>query len=150
MRGVLLSCILLAFGSGSIGAAAQRQSAQSDQELLIQLEKDWDAAFFRKDVPFIEHILADEFIAAYADGMTGTKAVELAGVRDFNQQVDSSTLDEFAVKIYGDTATVRFLRHMVGPLNGQRHEVTYRFLDVFVYRDGRWQCVASSSVKIQV
>ena len=30
----------------------------------------------------------------------------------------------------------------------QRLEVTYRYLDVFVRRDGRWQCIASQSLKV--
>ena len=42
--------------------------------------------------------------ATYDDGSRGDKARELALVKDFNQQVDSSTLDEFIVKVNGDTA----------------------------------------------
>jgi hypothetical protein len=37
---------------------------------------------------------------------------------------------------------------MVGPSKGQRLELTYRYIDVFVMRDGRWQCVASQSTKV--
>src|SRR4026208_654923 len=87
-----------------ITAGGRDRPVQSDQQILIQLERDWDAAFHRKDVRFIENILGAEFLATYADGSRADKAKELALAADFDQQIDSSTLDEFTVKGYGDTA----------------------------------------------
>ena len=129
-------------------AAAQDRPVRSDQQILIQLEHDWDDAFYRKDGRFIENLLADEYVATYDDGSQGDKAKELTQTAEFNQQVDSSTLDDFAVKVYGDTAIVWFTKHLVGPRQGARHEVTYRSTDVFVWRTGRWQCVATQSTKV--
>jgi len=114
----------------------------------MQLERDWDAAFHRKDVRFIETVLADEFVVTYENGSRGDKAKELALAAEFNQQIDSSTLDEFIVKIYGDTAVVWFTQHLVGPSQGRRLELAFRYVDVFVLRDGKWQCVASQSTKV--
>ena len=76
-------------------AAAQNRPVRSDQQVLIQLEKDWDAAFRAKDIPFLENILADEFVATYGDGSLGNKAREIELAKEFNKQVDSSTQDEF-------------------------------------------------------
>lgn len=129
-------------------ASAQSQRARSDQEILIQLERDWDAAFHRRDVGVIENILADEFMTTYGDGSRGDKAKELKLAAEFNQQIDSSTLDEFTVKIYGDTAVVWFTQHMTGPSKGRPLTVIYRYIDVFVLRASRWQCVASQSTKV--
>jgi len=142
-----LFCVLAAAGAVTV-SGSQDRPVRSDQQILIQLEKDWDAAFLRKDLPFIENVLADEFIATYGDGSRGDKAKELALAAEFNQQIDSSTLDEFTVKVYGDTAVVWFSRHLVGPSQGRRLELTYRYIDVFVWRAGRWQCVASQSAKV--
>jgi len=129
-------------------AAAQRRVAMSDQQVLIQLEKDWDTAFRAKDIPFLERILADEFVATYGDGSLGNKARELELAKEFNKQVDSSTQDEFAVKIYGDTAVVWFKQTLTGPSKGKQLEVVYRYVDVFVLREGRWQCVSSQSTRV--
>src|SRR5690242_19013063 len=106
MRKVLVACLIAVLSAIDLGA--QRQPAKSDQELLIELERNWNAAFYRKDTEFIEHILADEFIATYDDGRQGDKKIELSLVESFNQQVDSSTPENFVVKIYGDTAVVWF------------------------------------------
>jgi ketosteroid isomerase-like protein len=141
--------LLLASLVPAISASgAQSTPALSDQQVLIKLERDWDAAFHRKDVAFIDSVLAEEFVSTYGDGTRGDRAKELKMAAEFNQQVDSSTLDEFVVKVYGDTAVVWFTQHMVGPSKGQRLEVTYRYIDVFVLRDGRWKCVASQSTKV--
>jgi ketosteroid isomerase-like protein len=129
-------------------AAAQNRPVRSDQQVLIQLEKDWDAAFRAKDLPFLESILADEFVATYGDGSLGNKAKELELAKEFNKQVDSSTQDEFSVKIYGDTAVVWFRQTLTGPSKGKQLEVIYRYVDVFVLRSGRWQCVSSQSTRV--
>ena len=133
-----------------ITAGGQDRPVQSDQQILIQLERDWDAAFHRKDVRFIENILGAEFLATYADGSRADKAKELALAADFDQQIDSSTLDEFTVKVYGDSAVVWFTQHLVGPSQGRRVELAFRYVDVFVWRDGQWRCVASQSTKVTV
>ena len=129
-------------------AAQTPRRAQSDQEVLVTLEREWDFAFHHKDVPFIEKVLATEFVATYAEGQRADRDKELQNARDFNQQIDSSVLDEFIVKIYGDTAVVWFTQKLTGPSKGQPLTLTFRYMDVFVQRDGRWQCVASQSTRV--
>jgi hypothetical protein len=144
--------VLVCVTVGSILAAQplRAQSVKSDQDVLIELERQWDAAFQRQDAAFIESVLAEEFIATYGDGSRGDKAKELALVRDFNQQVDSRRLDNFIVKVYRDTAVVWFTQYLVGPVNGKPTEVQYQYMDVWVIRDGRWQAVASQSTRVGV
>jgi hypothetical protein len=126
----------------------QAQNVKSDQDVLIELERQWDAAFHRQDAAFIESVLADEFIATYGDGSRGDKAKELSLVRESNQQVDSRRLDNFIVKVYRDTAVVWFTQFLVGPVKGKPTEVQYQYMDVWVIRDGRWQAVASQSTRV--
>ncbi len=141
-----IGLVSLVFGLGIPPVHAQE--VRSDQQILIQLERDWDEAFLRRDVAFIERVLADEFVATYSDGTRADKAKELALAASFNQQIDSSTLGDFVVKVYGDTAVVWFSQHVVGPSKGRTLALDYRYLDVFVLRDGRWQAVASQSTKV--
>jgi ketosteroid isomerase-like protein len=145
VRGVLVALLLM---SAMVPVAAQDLRGQSDQDILMQLERRWDAAFLKNDVAFVQSVLADEFMAIYDDGSRGDRARELKLVAEFNQQIDSSIIDDFNVKIYGDTAVVGFTRKLAGPSKGQRLELTLRYLDVFVMRDGRWQCVVSQSTKV--
>jgi ketosteroid isomerase-like protein len=146
----LRATVALVILASAVQAAAQAPSrrAQSDQEVLMQLERDWDFAYHHKDIKFIENVLAQEFIATYAEGQRADRAKELQLAEDFNQQIDSSTLDEFNIKIYGDTGVVMFTQKLTGPSKGQPLTLTFRYIDVFVMRDGRWQCVASQSTRV--
>ena len=141
-----LSCFLAAWAVTA--SASQRQPAESDQQILIKLEQGWNDAFYRKDVAFIANILSDEFVATYDDGSRGDKAKELALVAEFNQQVESAIQDEFTVRVYRDTAVVWFTLRLVGLKQGQRTDLTLRYSDVWVMRDGRWQCVSTHSTRV--
>jgi ketosteroid isomerase-like protein len=143
-----LKCCVLAAAWAVTVAAGQRSPVESDQQILIKLEQGWNDAFYRKDLAFIENILAEEFVATYDDGSRGDRAKELALARDFNQQVESAVQDDFMVKVYRDTAVVWFTLHVVGIRQGQRAELTLRYTDVWIIRDGRWQCVSTQSTRV--
>ncbi|MSO81972.1 MAG: nuclear transport factor 2 family protein [Acidobacteria bacterium] len=138
---------LLAVATAASASGSQSPRVRSDQEVLIQLEQDWDKAFHGRDVGFIENILADEFMVTYPDGSRGDRTKELALAAAFNQPIESSALDEFTVKVYGDTAVVWFTQHLIVLSQGRALAVTSRYVDVFVIRAGRWQCVASQSTR---
>ena len=144
----LLCCALAAVVSVATTAAAQRSPVESDQQILIELERGWNDAFYRKDVAFISNLLADEFVATYDDGSKGDKAKELALAIQFNQQVESAVKEDFVVRIYRDTAVVWFTLRVMGVRQGQRTELLLRYTDVWIVRDGRWQCVSSQSTRV--
>ncbi len=143
----ILVVILIVLPTATV-SGSQSAAGRSNQEILIQLERDWDQAFHQKDIAFIEKVVADEFIATYDDGARGDRDQELENAATFNKRIDSATLDEFTVKEYGDTAVVWFRKSMTGPMQGRTVTVSVRFVDVFVMRAGRWQCVASQSTRI--
>jgi ketosteroid isomerase-like protein len=140
-------CCALAVAFAASAPAAQRAPAESDQQVLVGLERRWNEAFYRKNVAFIETILADEFVATYDDGSRGDRKKELALAAAFDQQVESSIQDEFVVKVYGDTAVVWFTLRVTGIKQGQRAQLILRYTDVWVIRDGRWQCVSTHSTR---
>ena len=142
-----LCCVLAAFWVVT-ASASQSPPVRSAQQVLVALERDWNEAFYRKDIAFIRNLLADEFIATYDDGSRGDKAKELVLAAEFNQQVESALQDEFTVTVYRDTAVVWFTLHVVGIKQGQRAELTLRYTDVWVMRDGQWQCVSSQSTRV--
>ena len=141
-------CCLFLGACGVRGAAAQSAPVKSDQDILIDLEHNWDAAFHRHDAAFIDRLLADEFIVTYDNGVRADRTIELDLAKTANENIESSTMDEFIVKEFGNTAVVWFTLHLVGPVKGQRVQNDYRFTDVFVLRDARWQCVSSQSTKV--
>ena len=140
---------MLAAAFLAAAAPADPQSAQSTRETLIELARSGNDAVYTGDVDVIEGLLADEFRGTYDDGSRGDKARELELVANFNQAVISAVQDDFRVAIYGDTAVVWFTLHLVGLRQGQEAELTLRYTDVWIRRDGRWQCVSAHSTRVQ-
>ena len=141
-RSIVLSvCALL------MGIPASAQGVKSDQETLMDLERRWNMAFHSGDVKFIESILDDDFIATYEDGVRADKKKELEQAESFNQQIDASAMDDFTIRIYGNTAVVWFTLRLLGPMQGKPDELTFRYTDVWVLRDGQWKCVSSHSTR---
>ena len=140
-------CFVLAAG-WAVHAAASQPPDVSAEETLIALERGWNEAFYARDVEFLDSVLADEFIVTYDDGARGDKARELALAESFNQRVLSATQDDFIVQVHGDAAVVWFTLRVVGVRRGERAELTLRYTDVWVMRDGRWQCVSSHSTRV--
>ena len=144
----LLSVIVCAALVASPAQVVGAQPVKSDQEVIIELEKSWNEAFYKKDVKFIASILADEYIATFEDGSRADKAKELALTASFDQAVESAVQDDFTVKIFGDTAVVWFTLRLVGMKQGQRSTLTLNYTDVWVLRDGDWKCVSAHSTRV--
>lgn len=133
----------------AVRPAAQTSGAQSDQDVLIGLERRWNESVYSKDLAFIDSILARDFTATYENGETGDRSKELQLVADFNQQVESAVQDDFLVRVYRDTAVVTFTLHLVGIKQGQRAELNLRYSDVWVMSEGRWKCVSTHSTRVE-
>ena len=146
IRRTLLCLLTVVWVPAPIGA--QTGQVRSDQQILTQMELDWDAAMRGRNPDFIRTILADEFVAIYSDGTRGDKAHELSLAAEFNRDIESSTMDDFVVKVFGETAVVWMSQHVAGTSQGRQVTLTFRYVDVFVLRDGRWQCVSSQSTKV--
>ena len=161
-KGILAGACALGVGSWKLGVClaavaglaiaasleAQQRRVQSAQEILEQLERDWVDAMQTNNVAFVDSVLAPEYIATHDDGTRSDKARELQSVERFNAQVDEWIVEDFTIKVYGQTAVVWFTHRMTGPVQGKPTQIVVRYMDVFVMRDGRWLCVGSQSTKV--
>ncbi len=119
-----------------------------DEKALLQLERDWSEAFVRNDAAALDRILADEFQANYASLVANKKQI-LAVVKSGSAKTQSSVTSEMKALVLGDTAVVHGLTTEKSSIAGRDMSGRYRFTDVFVKRDGRWQCVTGYSAKVQ-
>lgn len=95
----------------------------------------------RKDVAFIDAATADEYVQIDWNGRTLDKAAMLARIRSSNIKLQSNTLDEFDLKVYGNTAIVTAVATRKGVMDGKDISGTVRATRVYIKRDGRWQVV---------
>jgi len=133
--------LIAALGTISFTTPSAEQPSDDERQLL-SIQQQLARAWSNKDRAFIEGVLAPEWSVTQADGTTMTRATVLGAF--FNAvTIDSSTVDDVTVTLFGDTAVVRGRAVARGKLNGSPISARIRFTDVFLKRRGRWQAVAS-------
>jgi ketosteroid isomerase-like protein len=113
---------------------------------ILALEQRIGEANFACDYAFFAKVEAAEFVFIDAAGGVTTREEDLAGASTCRRRQGSYSLDDVRVHRYGDVvlflarATVRTSDRQARP--GRR---VYRFTDVLVWRDGRWQLVSGQA-----
>ena len=142
MRYVTLAALLVVGGVGVVHLSAQTKPEQE----LIQLENDWCAADLKTDAAFIGRIIAADYTGVGSRGTTDTKESYLASYKDTSTKTTGCVNSNMKVRIYGDTAVVTGTMTRAGTFKGGAFkDRQLLFTDVFIRREGRWQCVASQS-----
>lgn len=146
---VLLVCV-----TAKTQSAKKASAAKVEQELM-QMERDWSAAYLKHDAGTISRILADEYVGIDGRGIITNKAQEIeeadapkpgAPVPPF-VVLDESVTD-MKVRVYGNVAVVNG-RVVEKIRNKEREgEIQYRRTTVWVKRQGRWQCVSFHGSRI--
>ncbi len=119
-----------------------------DEQALLQLERDWSEAFVKKDVATLDRIMANEFQANWP-AFVGNKKQFLGLVKGGTAKAASSANSGLKAFVLGDMAIVNGLVTEQSSVAGKDTSGQYRYTDVFVKRDGRWQCVTGYSTKVQ-
>ena len=118
--------------------AACPMGQMKDETALVQIEQVWLRAVEQHDMAALGCILADEFEEAdFAGSLIDRRAMLSSAVNRGN--VHYEFLDLHA-HVYGDFGYARGLG--VIRSDDRKPPVKSRFTDIFIYRDGRWQCVA--------
>jgi ketosteroid isomerase-like protein len=141
-RLVMMNKYLFAVCGVLVGLPAYGQDASAERE-LIKVEHALTQAVVDRDVAALNQLYADEFISTDSEGMVWTKSQDIAIDTEGASRVASFTLADLRVQVYGDVAVVTGRIATKGTLAGEASEGRSRFTDVFVKRDGRWQCVAN-------
>jgi len=109
-----------------------------DGNALIQIEQTWARALEQRDSSSLGCILAQEFEDAGPDGKLTDRETTLAKAAE--HAAVHHELSELQPHVNGDNGYIRGLATAMNQQGGLVAKV--RFTDVYVYRDGRWQCVA--------
>lgn len=127
--------------AGQAGKAAGFAEAE---RAVTKLEQEWFAIQQANDWAKLSKMISDDFVIVDSDGSLGNKESMVAGYKEEAPRVVSlkmqvlvahavaantviaSGLDDIAIKDSGGSTVHRY----------------ERFIDTWVMRDGRWQCVA--------
>jgi ketosteroid isomerase-like protein len=118
-------------------------------EVFTRLENEWNNATFKKDVKALDLLYAKEYTYIDPTGNVYDKQQDISEVTSGNYKLETApVLSDIKVNSYGTLTVVKGLNTIKASLNGKDVSGTYRFVDVFVMRDGRWQCVSTQSSRL--
>ena len=123
----------------SVAYAAPCPTAQAkDGDALIQVEQTWARSLEHQDAATLGCILADEFEDAGPDGKLTDRATTLAKAAEY--RAVHHELSDLHPHVQGEFG---YIRGLATATDAQRKIIAIvRFTDIYVYRNGRWQCVA--------
>lgn len=122
--------------------------AQKGSENLLQVEKQWLAAYEKNDANAMNRSVAEGFIITFSDGGQQTKAELIKIVRDKGGKASDITFTTQNTKVsfYGkNTAVLRgtLLTRWKEASGGAPKEEQQLYTDTYVKLNGRWQIAAS-------
>jgi ketosteroid isomerase-like protein len=121
---------------------------ESEQQILA-LEREWYEAREKRDVKSLEQLLADDAtlinpLGQFGDKQRVLKALGVGGTTI----LESYTLEEVKVRLYGNTAVTTGRATVKGQTGVGDFSGATRFTRVYVQRNGRWQLVAHQGTRI--
>jgi ketosteroid isomerase-like protein len=125
-------------------ATAMRAAAQSDHDVLGQLNRDYITSVQNSDVQRFEQILADDFFCSNPDGSLVDRA---AFLRQTAKPVTIANLkaEDVMIRILGDVAIIHARTTYTRPDGSTGGG---RYTDVWARRDGRWLAVSAHVTRL--
>jgi ketosteroid isomerase-like protein len=116
------------------------KTGEAEQELLT-LEKAFAEAIVENDLEGIGRLVTDDWIIIDPNAEIVDRARFFEVIKSGALTHDMMESEDFRVRVYGDSAVVTGVTRTKGNFMGQDFSTQERATDVFVKRDGRWQCV---------
>ena len=123
---------------------------------LTRIENDWPRMIKERDGAAVRRVEADDVFIVYPDGSIGTKEQDAKDIESGALTYDSWEISEIKINLLDKNSAVVSLRYTVKNARikapgGKSLDISgpYLSLDTFARRNGQWQMVATSSVKVQ-
>jgi ketosteroid isomerase-like protein len=136
-----LALLLLAL---TISCQTKRTDVRQE---LLRVETDFAKAVISNDADAIGKFLGDDWEIIDPDGNIIDKARFLRAIRSGTLTHELMESEGMNVRSYGDSVIVTALTKTKGAFAGQEFTTQERATDVFIKRNGRWQCVFSQLTK---
>ena len=155
-------CLAVVVGAGVVLASVAASSPQGARSTLTEdarrtivrtlesLEEQWIGVYVNHDLSFLERIIALDFVATLSDGAMRGKREHIAAYPADFLNFASVVASEVKVHVFTPelaVATGLYEAKLRRP-EGKEASGRYRFTDVWVLREGAWQCVATQETHV--
>ena len=115
---------------------------------LLKLERAFADAIIKNNLESIGRIVADDWIIVDPNGEIVDRTRFFEVIKSGALTHDIMESEDFRVRVYGDSAVVTAITSTKGKFMGQEFSTRERATDVFVKREGRWQCVLTHLTRL--
>jgi uncharacterized protein (TIGR02246 family) len=140
--------IVVDIWNSDLPAVQTLSPASADEEALLQIERDWIAAWLKQDAAFIDGLLAEGFVENY-QGKATAKKQYVADMKAGIYKLESAEVVDMRAVVFGDQAVVNGISVTKGTTRGKDDSGKRRWTDVYAKQDGRWRAVVSYIVNIE-
>jgi ketosteroid isomerase-like protein len=145
LTGLLLPLLCAA----SVPLWTQDNSVSAVQSKIVALEKAWNQAYKLGDKHALDTLLDNEIVLINDDGTVQTKVEFLASVKKAaGTQEQQVAPESMSVHVHGNTAIATGVFRAKGVEGGKPYVRRERFVDTWVYEDGKWVCVATNATPV--
>jgi ketosteroid isomerase-like protein len=111
------------------------------EEELLELEKAFAQAIVSNNLEGIGRLVTEDWIIIDPNGEIVDRARFFEVIKSGALTHEMMESEDLRVRVYGDSAVITAVTRTKGMFMGQNFSTQERATDVFVKRDGRWQCV---------
>jgi uncharacterized protein (TIGR02246 family) len=147
MKAVVSLCAVLCV-CAAFGTAQQRAKPNGEEGRIIALESAWDQAEQNKDAAAVANLLADDLVYVDYDGSISTKEQFLADIKTSDITGEQINNEGVTVHLYNNVAVSTGIYRDKGIEKGKPFQRRGRFTNVWLNRNGKWECIASQSTLI--
>jgi ketosteroid isomerase-like protein len=140
MKTARIVCAVVLMACSASAAAADKSTDVVAH--LKQLSDHWDKVIVAKDAAAIAANMAEDFRIIDRRGNIEGKKAFVDGILDPKLTINPYTVEDFEVRLYGDTALLSGRSHMTGTYEGQPFASNYRYIDIYVRKGGVWKIVS--------
>jgi ketosteroid isomerase-like protein len=126
----------------ALGLAPQQNQDTAVVQALMRLETVWNEAQQNGDADSLDKLWADELEVTVPKMPVMSKSEVLGFARSGRMKFQRYQTSGVKVRVYGDAAVVSGRLQRTRTLNGKSLDDDWRFIKVYVKRDGRWLVVA--------
>jgi ketosteroid isomerase-like protein len=119
-----------------------------DVVTLTRQSDAWDQAIVRKDRAAIAANMSADFRQIGSSGEVETRQSFIDDLVSDDLVIDPYTVEEFEVRVYGDTALLSGRTRMTGRYQGKPFSTHYRYIDVYVRVNGQWKVCSVQTTRI--
>jgi ketosteroid isomerase-like protein len=132
----------------SLPVSAQDDADRAAQSKIVALEKAWNQAYKFADRKALDELLDDQLILVNDDGTIQGKSEFLASIKKSNSQEQQVTPESITVHVFGNAAAATGVFRAKGVEAGKPYVKRERFLDTWIYKDGKWRCATAAAITV--